>query len=709
MNGTSLGDGRVLVVGLDQGSSLSDLETELSRLPVEDARLAAAVAFRVDPELLGVAAEPGRILLRRQALRRTPNIPIFLVCLEKSTGRPTAFRLTEAGISPEDATVVPRIRHADLLSTLLLAGHQAFLRASPAYHFVAPSLKHTDVFLRVGDVIASRRALDALAFWLCEFLVRADAIVVDSWSVAAIPLRAMQLVGRIIPMDCLPAHPATDRESAKAVLSRAVGTLRVAEPTLVFMSSAIGGGDGVRITQLLLSELGVADRSVEWVAIYGYANSPDSPSAVLCRLGEDQVSCGAGDCTMCATSDAIAVDGSLYHLAAPIEKEIFVSDGAFAAHRSFIDRYANDVGVLRVHCDDINDGAHHALDVDVRVLLKDVVFRSAFEGALARFAEAPDVVVVPDHMAGIELGSIAASKFGKPLVAHADLRRAQLNARDVSLLTEAASVLIVDDVLKTGSRLEVFTRALREEYGRFSSVDYLVGVATPEGDAHLEGIRKALTTHASSWRATLGWIEKIILPNWGASECPWCKEYDALARVAEALAAPPGWIVGRLSRLSERTTGLVEEPFLMWPSQVARGLGAESEIGPDGLCEIGVLFAWAAALQMQRTKKDIKLRLGLGFPTIGSLAPRVLTSYSESLLRQCVLRLVRPVEWPASARGMAAPVFKTHLRSDRLALGEFLLAMSRRAFLPLMDRELLRLWRELFKLEERDLERLLGL
>ena len=705
---TSTDDPVFQVLALDERATLNDLETELSRLPADDLRRATAFAFRVSPDFVQAAGEATKAELRRSALRRSHEKPIYLICFDRKTVAIRAWRLLEEGMLAEGSDLLPLVRHADLLSTLKTAGSPAFLRASKTYHFIAPSLTHTNSFLRVADVISSRAALDTLAFWCCPQIARAEAVIVDNWSVSSIPLRAMQLAGRQVLLDCLPAHPATDRDAAKGVLIGTLESLNWEAPVL-FLISVLGDGDGVRTTQMLLAELGCGDLATQWVALYGYANSPDS-AEIFCRLQERHDSFSPHTCIWCQeASVAVPVHSRVYHVALGEEQFLPLQPPFFADHRPFIDTYGNIDGILRVHRDDPNDDRHHAFYVDVLTLLPHKAFHAKFVAVLDSCQSSPQVVIVPNHPAGQALGRLAADHLGVPLIVHDDLRKSRLDLTSINTLNQVENLIIIDDVFKTGSRFDDFVRALREEdYTPFRSVEYLVAVARPGSDEILSHKRNALRHH-TSWHTSFRWVEKILLPDWGPADCPWCKEYDALGRLSETLPRPALWLARRMGRLSELARGLSSDPFLLGPHQEPLPLARESSVGRSGLSPIGTLFSYAAALQGLRTAADETKRLQPGFPLFKSFAPRNFQNYDEALLRQCILRLLKPTEWPAKLRTESIDTLEANLQSDALLIGEFVLALSRHALMPMIDDRLVDLWRQVFLLEQSALELLLGL
>src|SRR5205823_12036389 len=130
------------------------------------------------------------------------------------------------------------------------------------------------------------------------------------------------------------------------------------------------------------------------------------------------------------------------------------------------------------------------------------------------------------------------------------------------LLRGARRILIVDDVVHTGSRLTAFTRALREEHGRVEKLCIAVAVARMESDEEFEDLKKRVTA-GHTWSGSLVALEQVAIPAWGADDCPWCREYELLSAVSERFATPASWLVDRVAVLAQRETGIHEESLLI--------------------------------------------------------------------------------------------------------------------------------------------------
>lgn len=695
---------------LRDGATLEDLEAALGRLPANRVRRAGAFAFHVYQNFIDTQTTDKKEAIWAAAKRRVGEKPIFLVSLITEVGVIRVYRFERTGLSEEDPTQLLAIRQADLTDVLLRAGPSVFFRGSSGHHFVTPNLKHTKAFLRVGDVIFSREALETLALWSCPPIAGADAVLLDTWSIAAVPLRAMQLLGRFVTLDSIVGHPGTEREPVKRVLARTLRSLPV-DGKVVFLCSVTADADLLQESRKIVRGLGRTDIVIDWVTLYAFSNAPtDDEVEVFCRLDEDWQSWEAAECPACeAGSHAVPLDSRAFRVTDANESALSLNPekGHFETSKEFLEQYGNEPGVLRVHRDDPNDGVHHAFYVDVISLLETDQFLRGVLQAISEVRPQPDLVATPEHNAGRALARLAAEHLGVPLVIHNDLRRSRADTETIETLDEVKCVLIIDDVLKTGSRLLDFTRSLREDYRPFGCVHYLVGVARCESERDLSEIERALTTK-HQWQCSFRYVEKILVPGWGTGECPWCQEYDALTRMAERLSRLPSWLMVRLQHLSALDTGILKTPFLTVSGHEERPLGGQSPVGPAGLSAQGTLFAFSSALQSMRTAPDVTTRLQPEFPVFRSLAPRNFTNYSEGLTRKCLLRLVQAGEWHSDAREKPLELFLARLNREPQILGEFFLAMSRRTLRPCFDSQLTELWRTTFGLKNQDFNRLVG-
>jgi len=269
------------------------------------------------------------------------------------------------------------------------------------------------------------------------------------------------------------------------------------------------------------------------------------------------------------------------------------------------------------------------------------------------------------------------------VVIHDDLRTERgLSQASAELLQSAGRILIVDDVMNSGTRLNDFVRVLRERFGTFDSVMFLVGVLRTQSQPEYEENRVALTKNYP-WRSQLSSVHTIYLPRWNADACPWCHERDFLSGVSEALVNPPGWLTDRISLLSRREAGVVDQPLFCLPGISPRPLGSGSPVGPEGLSVICTLFTIASGLQCLRTDRDAAKRLHPRFPDMNVFGLQNLKNYSEGMLRAVLLRLVRPYEWGTGNSDLLRALSENAKeRGQEAILGELLLSVARGSVPP---------------------------
>ena len=100
------------------------------------------------------------------------------------------------------------------------------------------------------------------------------------------------------------------------------------------------------------------------------------------------------------------------------------------------------------------------------------------------------------------------------------------------LLLEAGDIVIVDDVVITGRRIEGFRQqliALRRHAGLSGDVNLgcLIGVARPRDARAFQGSAD-FVHHRTGSHHSFAAVETLFLPNWDERHCPWCREFRLL-------------------------------------------------------------------------------------------------------------------------------------------------------------------------------------
>jgi len=669
-----------LVRYLVHGAAPDELPAFLGRLSADEVRDASSIVFRVEDSFIDRLRSDSGDVARRIALARAGALPVLLVALTPREHHAVLWRVTHDDVIPvNDLAQLAAARQSDLHHLLNRARPRAELRAGSGYHFVTPSLRHTNRFVRIANVIQDVSSLETLAFWTADAIAQADAILLDTWSIGAIPLRAMQLIERNhLDLDALPGHPNLLPTESRIVVQQLARRMRP-DARVLFLQSAIGSGSSSAIIDGMFHELATT-LTIQSIAIYGLSDDTHGVP-VLCAL-QDHIHefVSPEECAACKEGSAkVPVDPYSYEIGAAHPEDVALrADHHLPKARAFIEQYGACATAFRVHRNDPNDGRHHAFYIDVAELLTDERFRSAFTTRLESIET--DLIVIPPHRAGRALAAMAQGILNKPVLEHDDLNATRLSVTDAQQLAAARRLLILDDTIITGSRLTRYTRSLREANAELAQITYMVAVARPSSLHALQQLRMGLTRN-NRWQATLLAVEEFLLPRWFTDECPWCAEASILARVSALLAEPPAWLTDRLLALQAWRVGLAE-PLLLLPGHQPRVLGDNSPVAPAGTATIPLIFTLAAGMQALRNDKDETRRLKLDFPVARYFAERNLGNYNEVLLRACLLRLVRPAEWTDTLRYEPAHVVTEYFGDDRFADGELLLAMARRSFLP---------------------------
>ena len=539
--------------------------------------------------------------------------------------------------------------------------------------------------MRVADAIRSTDALDRIAFWLLPTIATAEAVLVDTSTILAVTIRALQLNGLDTPFECLESHPEHERLGAREVLNRLLAGIR-GDAEIVCIVSVSDGGRLIERVGQFLGDVAKGVINVRFVAIYAFGPQPAN-AEILCPLEVRREIQAAEQCTWCtAESKAIPVDPRLYYPRGMQETQIALRQEHFSDVSEFFERYRGLTGCFTVHREDRNDGRHHAFDIDVKVLMSVRVFQERYRQRLRQIEPLPQLVVTPAHAAGRVLGRIASEVLGIPHMAYDSLYALDsVAAAQRSLLPGASGILVVDDAMISGSRISEYNRAMREHCRSLRAVTFLVGLdRTPTADFWKQE-RIGLTKHAP-WNAQVMAVETFHLPKWDARICPWCHEFDFLAAVARRFPSVPEWLERRLGLLMERERGIREQPFVLLSGCDDPALARGAVAGPKGMSSIETLFAVASGLQRLRNEENEAQRLDPRFPLFSVFGERnVSSNYTEGLMRAAILRTVLRGEWGISPEGNIEKVQEALARDaqkldQRVMLGEFAVAVARGVF-----------------------------
>lgn len=642
--------GHPLFIDVGPSALASDLESYVTQLGIDERRGASAYIFRLLALQLDALRAEDSLPAITALIRRAAGVPLFALSLEVSHA---LHRIDAGGLrriaTETESDALKMLRKADLAAVVDEAKDLCFLRATTVQHFVAPSGEHCEAFFRLGDAIRSSSALDRLSFWIMPALEVAGAIIIDNWSIASVALRALQQSGRKTPFDCLSKHPKSDLKDAERVISRMANEALAGNGALVFIISVTSSGKYAEIVRELARKF-LSDERIHIVALFGLAGTPQEVDC-LCTLDFEPKNFSPEICTLCAgNSTPVPLDPGLYYLKAYPESDVALQAAHFE-QVAFIKRFNSVPDVFSVHCTD-HFQRHHAFYVNVGAMIAgDVGFRDQCEQTLASLKGQCDLLVTPEP--GVSaLGDLAAQVLSIPRIASDSLR--DLPPEESEKLDQAKNILVVVDVLISGSQIESYVKSLREKATPPESTRILVGLARPPSAKALRGHELAWTKNLS-WEASLDSIERLFLPDWQSYSCPWCDEVAVLSDAAERSAQPAPWLTARIAHLSAGEHGGVRvSPLLLLPGVEERRLGNGSLAGDKDATAMATLFSVASALQFLRSDSDVKKRLSPGFDLYHVMAERNLRNYSESLLQAILLRTVAPREWGVTNQRLVA-------------------------------------------------------
>jgi hypothetical protein len=549
----------------------------------------------------------------------------------------------------------------------------ALLPSRPGFFYRAPSRRYYKTFLRIGNVQTTTQALDAFAFWLFPHLKDIDAILLDTWSISSIALNALRVLELHAPhqeqprrLEILPGYldgsPQALQDTREVI--RRLRTARI----LVLISAVATGGSLARLREVLNEQH--LEAAPSFLTLYKLS-SEAPPIQPLCDLTEADP-LAPRDFDFSPVQDVPATGATIFDIDGrsyfPLEVQqtlIPIRRPNTDAARDFFTAYQG-TGTVRLHCDsrDLNGQRlrHHAIDLNVEAMLKTSRFRERFRARLQATTSPPTLIVAPFHQAGKELASLAKDlleeKFGTSidLIIRSDLHPEKLGHQRerITRLCSDDTILIIDDVSVTGQRLGRYQKHLRDlEYrGR---IHFLIGVARPpteeawnDRQRHLRYRSSAHPSHQTEW------LEKVLLPDWAESDCPWCRERKILTQILNDpdLLNPTRELVAQRAAFldtSASDAGLVTNVFWRPPGTDAGAPLTMNSIYLDyngNASEADVVATVAAAIQFLRTTHGTD-RIETAHPHVSVIDPDAYlgtTTFTDTSLRLAILRTAKRSE-----------------------------------------------------------------
>lgn len=531
----------------------------------------------------------------------------------------------------------------DLERLLDKHSNDSFIHGGSQYHFATPSHNHTNAFFRLGDSIRNRDDLDRVTFWLLRAIDHSDYIFIDSWSIAAIPLRGLQILCKETEFDALPAHPAKKMVDCKHVVCAPTPALKCAQNPLLLVS-VVSSGSLVEKFKEIFDEA-YTTKTLTTVSVFSFSENDYS----LCYVDRKVVNYNFDNCELCEKgSKAIEIHPSSYYVKAPTDSGVSLSANIASLGYYFFQKYhAHLNDIVTFHKGDISKGnKHYAYFLDYNQIAQLDCFKDSLRGKLTEIITARSVVLtIVDDPAILS----AAAEMGATCW-HTPKPDNMLDEAILVAIGKADKVVIYDSVTINGNAFTKFNNFFRQNpklSAAIKDITFLAGVFRPTSSRTPRALRNSLAYPDKRVARKFDHIEHLILPDVGPMECPWCLELGAIKRSIRPALKSSGSFHKRVSKLSNLADGIkgIDAIFHVDQGSETLLLGAESVLAPTDTAICGVILAVASALQYMRTNEDDRARLAPGFPYTQVLASSNFANYSEGLIRSALIRNATAIEF----------------------------------------------------------------
>ena len=552
----------------------------------------------------------------------------------------------------------------------------ALLSTTPQYVFRLPSRVFSEHFIRVGNIQTNRHNLDLIFFWMLPHLNDVRGILVDTWSIGSIALNCSRLLSRYdhankdrvrVEMRNSYVDGRAETRSELEQLARRV-SYEFTAPFLSLFSAAMTG-ESLKNIASAHSTGGCPSELLRFLVLFRLGDNQIkiNQKAVpeLCNLSADLSTGFAKDNG--AERTTIEIDRTTYFPVFVKEKEVRLVKDLASKNREFFDSYRLS-NAIRIHADSKVGGQkyqHHGIYLDVKAMVTEERFVERLQTILKELERPPKIILIPPHDAGEALAQDVSKYFAdgsgnQPrIVTHLDLNLpggAGVNDADRALIlgvhaqlrayTENDAIMVLDDVVTTGSRLSTYQKRLRD-VGYKGQIHYLVGVQRMPSAGEWTELAGSLSANNFGPQHTAKFVEEVVLPNWDEHDCPLCIESRLLDQViTDGAIELSEWTLKRAQLLRKSVeNGLTENVFYQPENTTPLRLTPNSYFTEENAPQSVVLGAVAAAIQELREHNDTQKRLdSKGFPVRTVLAVKELDRYSDGILRAAILRSLTPKE-----------------------------------------------------------------
>ena len=586
---------RYLYVPVPATSDVNYVDKLVHDLPYGELRAADDVVLRLHPATsTALLSHPERTQILADIEHRAAGAAVSLLTFNGGAPR---FYCHKQLSWVTDAELARALCHADLWSLLQQPG--CVLAPTPEFHFEGPNRSHFKGFVRPGLALLSTESLDSAAFWLLPHYSPGMAIVADTGHLLGLAMHIQRYYSEQLgqPFQSAPCDAVRGYQEHDTELHVRLSRLheRASKEELLILVSARSSG---RLEARLIDQATSLWPTVAAVSMFGIAeDGTQPPPNVLCTLPPEYERLGQAPCELCRQGvPLVRVDPHTYLLevsAAAQRSTIGLQDAARA--KEFLERYRGR-GVVSLHRTRSNPGEesrHHMVHLNTDRLIQLPEFQARLERQAEELRGRFDAVLAPSHHAARALAERVAALSGTAIVI---CDEEGLRAQDVEALKRSASILIVDDVVTSGTRLRGYKKRLREcdWFDPGKPLHMLVAVARPTSDAQLALVRDMLKPHG-----VLASVEQLSLPDWDDKECPWCREARRLAAVSVGQSE---YFSRRSAMLRDTDAGIDGEAFLRLDGSGVQMSLTDSPVFGGGLTQVELFLAVASAVQEVRNR-----------------------------------------------------------------------------------------------------------
>ena len=538
--------------------------------------------------------------------------------------------------------------------TSIFNEYGGFVEANANFHFLNPSGRHTDRFIRLSNLLVSSAEISLIAMTILPLLpTDAEVAHVDTPAMFAIVSALNDHLRTLAP-----TRPWMRCENFRSYLNIKRHDFKGAGKPVVLISASSSGS----MAEIVRSR-GVDDERIGHVLYLG-----DNPSAVRCAvdvsrdaarnpegIAEQRETFHEGKCDLCDKGSLpVPLKGDQFDMGGPdFEPLTMKKPDAPKDLDTTMGRIAR-WNALQVSTARGSKARQYFIDIDRLLEAKDFVERAKY---LARR-------YVPSTVRECILLDEGSRPFGKLIMDEAEaaprflvrdgldnLTDADVDDEKGGRLLDGQPILVVAGVIESGRSLRDISRDLRRSRPHSPQI-YIVGVSKNPSQGKRDELESTLVQTYGAAKHAFSAAEELLLPPSGVPNA-WNAELDFLNKVSAAGIDLSPALEARSLLLRQTSTPLVDNLFLanqndplriqpgfvFWPATL-------SEAVDPAASQADVFFTVSSVLQRLRTNapKPGARALRTNWFQQTRLDPANLGRFNDGVIQASLLRAARPVE-----------------------------------------------------------------